>query len=147
MAAAATGGDADEGIHLRMRWRRWLVPVYRSLADEQDDAWVDIGRLADLTNNRIVVEVDGISVLIVRCGHSLAAVENECPHMTQPLSDGHITGRVIQCARHAYRWDLVSGAEVPCARGRVRRSLRHVPIRVFGDRLLIVPPTRRVGEA
>jgi toluene monooxygenase system ferredoxin subunit len=123
-----------------MRWRR--TPAATPPLNVSDDSWIEVGRLGDFTHNRMVVEVDGLLVLIVRCGNSVVAVQNECPHLARPLSDGRITKCVIQCAGHSYRWNLVSGKAVS---GPVRRRrLRHVPLLLAGDRLLLVS---RSGDA
>jgi 3-phenylpropionate/trans-cinnamate dioxygenase ferredoxin component len=106
-------------------------------ANKADARWVDVGRLADLRDNRLVVDVNGTSVLVVRAGRALAAVENECPHLGQRLSDGQVSGRVIRCAAHGYRWDLATGQSVQGLRGQRRRPLRAVPVRLAGDRILL----------
>jgi nitrite reductase/ring-hydroxylating ferredoxin subunit len=102
-----------------------------------DGRWVDVGGLADLRHNRLVADVNGTSVLVVRAGRALAAVENECPHLGQQLSDGTISGRVIQCAAHGYRWDLTTGQSVQGVRLQRRRPLREVPVRLAGDRIML----------
>jgi 3-phenylpropionate/trans-cinnamate dioxygenase ferredoxin subunit len=107
--------------------------------------WVDVGGLADLRHNRLVVELNGTSVLIVRAGRALAAVENECPHLGQRLSDGEVSGRVIRCAAHGYRWNLATNQPVQGLRVQRRRPLRSVPVRQAGDRILLAShegPTR-----
>ena len=106
-------------------------------ANAADARWVDVGALAELRHNRLVVEVNGISVLVVRAGRTLAAVENECPHLGQRLSDGEVSGRVIRCAAHGYRWDLATGQSVQGLRVQRRRPLRAVPVRLAGDRILL----------
>jgi nitrite reductase/ring-hydroxylating ferredoxin subunit len=138
-----------------MTWRFPWLPTSRgeAPADAGDDAnagdanavpasgvdarWVDVGGLADLRHNRLVVEVNGTSVLVVRAGLSLAAVENECPHLGQRLSDGQVSGRVIRCAAHGYRWDLATGQSVQGLRLPRRRPLRAVPVRLSGDRIML----------
>ena len=106
-------------------------------ANKADTRWVDVGGLADLRANRLVADLNGTSVLVVRAGRALAAVENECPHLGQQLSDGQVRGRVIRCAAHGYRWDLVTGQSVQGLRLQRRRPLREVPVRLVGDRILL----------
>jgi 3-phenylpropionate/trans-cinnamate dioxygenase ferredoxin subunit len=134
-----------------MTWRiPWLPTANRDApAGEGDDAseadapeerarWVDVGGLADLRDNRLVVDMNGTSVLVVRTGRALAAIENECPHLGQRLSDGEVRGRVIQCAAHGYRWDLATGRSVQGGlRVQRRRPLREVPVRLAGDRIML----------
>jgi len=93
-----------------------------------------------MRDNRLVVELDEVSVLIVRAGRSVVAVENECPHPGSWLSDGSVSGRVVRCAAHGYRWDLTTGRSVRGARGQRRRPLRRVPVRLDGDRIMLGRP-------
>jgi toluene monooxygenase system ferredoxin subunit len=106
-------------------------------ANEASLRWIDVGSLADLRQNRLVVDLNGMSVLVVRAGRALVAVENECPHLGQPLSDGDVRGRVIRCAAHGYRWDLSTGQSVQGLYVQRRRPLRAVPVRLAGDRILL----------
>jgi nitrite reductase/ring-hydroxylating ferredoxin subunit len=106
-------------------------------AIKADLRWVDVGGLADLRHNRLVADLDGTSVLVVRTGRALAAVENECPHLGQQLSDGEVSGRIIRCAAHGYRWDLATGQSVQGLRVQRQRPLREVPIRLAGDRIML----------
>jgi nitrite reductase/ring-hydroxylating ferredoxin subunit len=106
-------------------------------ANQADARWVDVGALADLRRGRLVVELNGTSVLVVQAGRALAAIENECPHLGQRLSDGEVSGRVIRCAAHGYRWDLATGQSVQGLRVQRRRPLRAVPVRLAGDRILL----------
>jgi nitrite reductase/ring-hydroxylating ferredoxin subunit len=130
-------------------WFRWLPTARRDApAGVRDDAkrvnanavdapWVDVGGLADLRHNRLVADLNGTSVLVVRAGRALAAVENECPHLGRQLSDGQVSGRVIRCAAHGYRWDLGTGQSVQGPRVQRRRPLRAVPVRLVGDRIML----------
>jgi nitrite reductase/ring-hydroxylating ferredoxin subunit len=106
-------------------------------APEEQARWVDVGGLADLRDNRLVVDMNGTSVLVVRTGRALAAIENECPHLGQRLSDGEVRGRVIQCAAHGYRWDLATGQPLQGLRVQRRRPLLGVQVRLAGDRIML----------
>ena len=122
----------------RLPWRLMAqVDAPHVGASAVDARWVDVGGLADLRDNRLVADVNGTSVLVVRAGRTLAAVENECPHLGQRLSDGEVSGRVIRCAAHGYRWDLATGQSVQGLRLQRRRPLRAVPVRLAGDRILL----------
>ena len=129
-AAFAVGGEADKAEADR-------ADADRADANKAETRWVDVGGLADLRNNRLVADLNGSSVLVVRAGRALAAVANECPHLGQQLSDGQVSGRVIRCAAHGYRWDLVTGQSVQGLRVQRRRPLREVPVRLVGDRIML----------
>ena len=103
--------------------------------------WIDVGALGDLRDNRLIVELDEVSIVVVRAGRLIVAVENECPHLGSRLSDGKVRGRAIRCAAHGYRWDLTTGKSLQGPRGPRRRPLRQVPVRLEGDRILLARPT------
>ena len=124
--AAARPADSANGDGANAVGANWV-----------DANWVDVGGLADLRHNRLVVDLNGTSVLVVLAGRALAAVENECPHLGQRLSDGDVSGRVIRCAAHGYRWDLVTGQSVQGLRLQRRRPLQAVPVRLAGDRIML----------
>jgi nitrite reductase/ring-hydroxylating ferredoxin subunit len=95
-------------------------------------------RLGDMRAGRLVCQLDGRSVIVVRARRQLVAVENRCPHLAQPLSTGRVGGTVIRCAGHGLQWDLISGRSVPCSRGIVPgSSLRPWSLRVVGGRILL----------
>ncbi len=88
-----------------------------------------------------------MSVVVVRAGHAIVAIENECPHLGSRLSDGQISGRAIRCAAHGYRWDLTTGRSLQGPRGPRRRPLREVPVRLAGDRIMLGWPATCPGSA
>lgn len=102
--------------------------------------WIDVGALGDLRDNRLIVALDEVSVVVVRAGRLIVAVENECPHLGSRLSDGKVRGRAIRCAAHGYRWDLTTGKSLQGPRGPRRRPLRQIPVRLEGDRILLARP-------
>jgi 3-phenylpropionate/trans-cinnamate dioxygenase ferredoxin subunit len=55
--------------------------------------------------------IDGIEVVVVRCGAELYCLENVCSHEHFPLSDGEVDGLTceIECARHGAIFDLATG--------------------------------------
>jgi nitrite reductase/ring-hydroxylating ferredoxin subunit len=112
-----------------------------------DADWVDVGALRDLRDNRLVVEVNGVSIVVVRAGGSIVAIEDECPHLGSRLSEGQVRGRTIRCAAHGYRWDLTTGRSLQGPRGPRRRPLREVPARQAGDRIMLAWPAPRPGPA
>jgi nitrite reductase/ring-hydroxylating ferredoxin subunit len=112
-----------------------------------DANWVDVGALGDLRDNRLVVELPGVSIVVVRAGRAIAAIENECPHLGSRLSDGKVSGRAIRCAAHGYRWNLMTGRSLQGPRGPRRRPLRQVPVRLAGDRIMLAWPAPRPRPA
>ena len=131
-----------------MTWGlRRTPPANRRAATAADADWVDVGALGDLRDNRLVVEVNGVSIVVVRAAGSIVAIENECPHLGSRLSEGQVRGHSIRCAAHGYRWDLTTGRPRQGPRGPRRRPLREVPVRLAGDRIMLAWPTAPPGTA
>jgi nitrite reductase/ring-hydroxylating ferredoxin subunit len=73
------------------------------------ERWLSVS--ADvLTGDRTVVEADGREILLLRVAGQLHAFDNACPHEGNPLVDGDVLGDQLECAYHAWRFDLRTGA-------------------------------------
>lgn len=55
------------------------------------------------------VVVAGRSVAIFNVSGKLYAIENMCPHMSAPLDDGVMNGKVITCRLHFWEIDVTNG--------------------------------------
>lgn len=51
------------------------------------------------------VTVDGRSIALTRCGPTLGALENHCPHQGGPLGEGSIEKGLLRCPWHGYDYD------------------------------------------
>ena len=55
------------------------------------------------------VNVAGNSIAIFNLGDRYVSIENECPHQGGPLCDGIVSGTVVVCPLHGWKFDLMSG--------------------------------------
>ncbi|MBN2410483.1 non-heme iron oxygenase ferredoxin subunit [candidate division KSB1 bacterium] len=55
------------------------------------------------------VEVQGVSIVVVRVGDTVYALEDRCTHEEFPLSDGWLDNENLVCAFHGARFDLKTG--------------------------------------
>jgi len=101
-------------------------------------AWIDAGAAADLAESTpLPVEVDGLALVIVRCGDDLYAVEDRCTHDGEPLEGAEVEACQIICPRHGARFCLRTGdALTPPA----YEPLRTYAVREEGGRLLADVP-------
>jgi nitrite reductase/ring-hydroxylating ferredoxin subunit len=107
---------------------------------------VDVGP-ADrfLSQGRVIAQVDGVEVLVVRTRRGIFAVENLCPHTGRHLTDAAVSGSRLTCMGHQRRYDLASGRPV------IRTVLPGNRIRVFDasiadNRLWLAPRLRDSAE-
>lgn len=81
------------------------------------------------------VRARGRFIAVFRVGDALAAVDNVCCHIGNPLDDGLVKHGCVTCPWHGWRYDLRTGEHLT-AFGR-RRGLRTYPVRVAGDKVLV----------
>ncbi|MCS5612702.1 MAG: Rieske (2Fe-2S) protein, partial [Candidatus Poribacteria bacterium] len=53
--------------------------------------------------------VDGIHLAVFRYGNKYYAVDNRCPHMGYPMSEGSVRDGVLICHWHHWEFDLKTG--------------------------------------
>jgi len=89
--------------------------------------WVDIGAAGELADGvPFPAEVDGLPVVVVRCGSELYAVEDRCTHDGESFAGAQVESCELICPRHGARFDLRSGdALTPPA---------YEPVRTFAAR-------------
>jgi NAD(P)H-dependent nitrite reductase small subunit len=46
---------------------------------------------------------------IFNLGDRFLAIDNACPHMGEPLSEGFLMGTIVVCPLHAWKFDLCTG--------------------------------------
>lgn len=74
------------------------------------DGWVLAYRLGELAEDQPVhVDIGTCPVCLVRTGGGVYAIRDECTHQAVPLSEGEVSGGVIECWMHGSRFDLASG--------------------------------------
>ncbi|MBS0366176.1 MAG: non-heme iron oxygenase ferredoxin subunit [Proteobacteria bacterium] len=72
--------------------------------------WVDVGPAdAASDSSPLPVEVDGLAVIIVRCGQDLYAVEDRCTHDGEPLGEAPLEDCQVICPRHGAHFCLRTG--------------------------------------
>lgn len=69
---------------------------------------VCVGPAADLPD-QTAVDVDGVSVLVVRYEGQFYALRNNCTHKDFPLLGGDVTDGKITCEKHGGKFELATG--------------------------------------
>ena len=77
---------------------------------EATSSWHAV-RAADVPGEARVrsVTVDGRSLALTRCGGTLGALDNHCPHQGGPLGEGSIEKGLLRCPWHGYDYDPLTG--------------------------------------
>jgi 3-phenylpropionate/trans-cinnamate dioxygenase ferredoxin subunit len=94
---------------------------------EVSSDWVDVGAAADLAEGRTLsVEIDGLALVVVRCGNELYALDDRCTHDGEPLEGAEVESCQIICPRHGARF---------CARtGEALTPPAYEPLRTYAVR-------------
>jgi 3-phenylpropionate/trans-cinnamate dioxygenase ferredoxin component len=72
--------------------------------------WVDVGGVESVSESvPLPAELDGVEVVIVRCGRELYAVENRCTHDGESLGGAQVENCQIICPRHGSQFCLRTG--------------------------------------
>jgi 3-phenylpropionate/trans-cinnamate dioxygenase ferredoxin component len=105
-----------------------------------------IAGFGDGTMRKIMV--GGRGILLARVKGQFFAVEANCPHLEGDLSEGTLRDTILTCPMHHSQFDIRDGHVVRWtdmtgialsidSRVHPPRALRHYPVRVEGDRILI----------
>ena len=100
--------------------------------------WIDIGPVSALGEGvPLSAEVDGVPVVVVRCGGDLYAVEDRCTHDGESFAGAQVESCELICPRHGARFDLRTGeALTPPA----YEPVRTYAARVEHGRILLEQP-------
>jgi len=100
--------------------------------------WVDFGSAAEVADSASLAgEIDGVALLVVRCGSDLYAIEDRCTHDGEPLDGAEVESCRIVCPRHGAQFCVRTGeALTPPA----YEPLRTFPVRVENGRILVENP-------
>ena len=82
----------------------------------------------------LALQLAGQPVLVGRANGRLFACRDRCPHAAAPLRQGRLSGAELQCARHGWTFDVLTGASVP---GPTAFALGSLPLKVEGNMVLL----------
>ena len=87
--------------------------------------WVAVGQSGLVPPGRsLVVEANGLRVLLCNSSAGLTAVESICSHLALPLDKGRIIGDQLICPHHGARFDLKNGCPLAGAALRPLRTFQ-----------------------
>ena len=76
--------------------------------------------------------VRGRRLVVCRAGGRLYALEDRCPHASEPLSGGALRGYTLECPYHGGRLDVRDGRPLAPP---IRRAARTFTVREVGERV------------
>ena len=120
-----------------------------------NDGWIRVttidtvprreGRAVTLAGRELAIFNMGPSTPL-EAGDRFLAIENRCPHMGGPLSDGIISGCSVVCPLHAWKVNLASGSVERPATAK-DHCVTTYPVRVEDGIVVIGLPVSRGVDA
>ncbi|MDF1748336.1 MAG: Rieske (2Fe-2S) protein [Alphaproteobacteria bacterium] len=96
-----------------------------------ETSWQAVATLTKLQEaGRMVVKPNGKQILLLWIDGQVQACNNRCPHEGYPLSEGDVSGCVLTCNWHNWKFDLDSGATLVGG-----DKLRRYPARIVDDQV------------
>jgi nitrite reductase/ring-hydroxylating ferredoxin subunit len=66
--------------------------------------------LANIPADSLVrVEENGANLVVIRSQGQIVAYQDRCPHAFWPLSEGALSGNVLECPGHGWEFDIRTG--------------------------------------
>ncbi len=98
------------------------------------DPWVYVLDEQELCDSRPrVVRPRGVPVLLIKKKGEIYALTNKCSHMGCPLDCGTLTGFVLECPCHDWKYDIRTGVFL----GAAEISLKAYEWRITEKRVFI----------
>ena len=100
--------------------------------------WADVGSADSVAESQsLSAEIDGVALVVVRCGSDLYAIEDRCTHDGESLEGAEVDDCQIICPRHGAHFCVRTGeALTPPA----YEPLRTYAVRVENGRILVENP-------
>jgi 3-phenylpropionate/trans-cinnamate dioxygenase ferredoxin subunit len=103
------------------------------VADEALE-WVEAACAPPEESRAVAAVVRGLRLVVCRAGGRLYALDERCPHASEPLSGGALRGYALECPYHGGRLDVRDGRPLAAP---IRRPARTWPVREAGERVEI----------
>ena len=100
-----------------------------------DEQWVSAGPLSSLPEGELrTIDAEDVSVVIVKLGGEVFALDDQCPHQGGPLGRGELKEGVIWCPWHCWQFDARTGRPVwPESNWRATRY----PVKIEDGQILV----------
>ncbi len=96
--------------------------------------FVKVAKASDLEEGKgVIVTVNGTRIALFRCGGAVYAIKNQCPHMGGDLGEGLLTGEIVQCPWHGWKFSVKTGK----APDTEVVGVRTYEVRVDGDDVFV----------
>jgi NAD(P)H-dependent nitrite reductase small subunit len=72
--------------------------------------FVKVAKAADVEEGKgLIVWAGNLKVALFRCDGAVYAIRNQCPHMGGDLGEGLLTGDIVRCPWHGWKFSVKTG--------------------------------------
>jgi len=72
--------------------------------------YLKVARNADVEEGKgLIVWAGPVKIALFRCDGAVYAIKNQCPHMGGDLGEGLLSGDVVQCPWHGWKFSVKTG--------------------------------------
>jgi 3-phenylpropionate/trans-cinnamate dioxygenase ferredoxin subunit len=72
--------------------------------------WVDVARVKEFAPGTVrTVQIEGTPIAVFNLDGRYYAIEDQCSHEAETLSDGEVAGEEIICPRHGAHFSIPTG--------------------------------------
>lgn len=82
------------------------------------------------------VEVQGVWIALFNVNGSFFAIDNCCPHAGGPLGEGCLSGMIVECPWHGWKFNVQTGERL----GNTNFAVACCPVRLEGGQVQIALP-------
>jgi NAD(P)H-dependent nitrite reductase small subunit len=92
------------------------------------DKWMRVAAVSELPTEGLgrAVKIDGLDIALFQWNDKIYAIENLCPHLGFPLSEGMMQAGEVICSWHGWHVRLEDGT---CRRERERAKIWECEVR------------------
>jgi len=99
--------------------------------------FVKVAKASDLEEGKgLIVWFNGVKIALFRCGGEVFAIKNQCPHMGGDLGEGLLTGEIVRCPWHGWKFSVKTGR----APDTDVVAVRTYEVQIDGDDILVGAP-------
>jgi nitrite reductase (NADH) small subunit/3-phenylpropionate/trans-cinnamate dioxygenase ferredoxin subunit len=107
------------------------------MSDASESEFVTVAKVGNIdVDTAAAFPVNGKMIAVFHIDGAYYALNDFCPHMGSPLSDGHIEDGIVSCAWHAWRFKICDGTW--CDNPKIKTDSYEV--RVQGDEIQVRVP-------
>ncbi|HZS77555.1 MAG TPA: non-heme iron oxygenase ferredoxin subunit [Ktedonobacteraceae bacterium] len=100
--------------------------------------FIKVASVNDLEDGELLaVEADGEPLCLAKVEGQVCAFQDNCTHISGPLSEGELDGEILTCPWHGAQFDVRTGKVL---RGPARQDIMTYPVKIEDGAIFVLLP-------